>query len=251
MLVPLVDSGPEHERQGAIALSRLSRRNFLVRCCQGASAAALPASLRGLAFGSDSRFDSSGPPSADSDFHLHPHYLAERPLDATLRKVQAGFDDFVNEKYHDQIAVIVGEWSSSLRQSPQNMQAIERVLTANFSGSSLLPVASRLVRPGPPIEVQHNTFASRTNLGRDAFLRDLHSSLSVFSQIVTAEFQLTSIQTVPALTSRTPQQVHIRVRSELVGTGPGFHREQRLAHLHNPCGPYPGTTLASRPRNAT
>jgi len=230
VLVPLVDSGPEHERQGAIALSRLSRRNFLVRCCQGASAAALPASLRGLAFGSDSRFDSTGPPSADSDFHLHPHYLAERPLEATLRQVQAGFDDFVNEKYHDQIAVIVGEWSSGLRQSPHNMQPIEKVLTANFSGSSLLPVASRLLRPGPPIEVQHNTFASRTNLGRDAFLRDLHSSLSVFSQIVTAEFQLTSIQTIPALTSQTPQQVHIRVRSELVGTGPGFHREQRVGY---------------------
>ena len=67
------------------------------------------------------------------------------PLDATLLKTQAGLDNFVTEKYADQIAAILAEWSSSLLQSPQDMRAIGKVLTSDFSGSSLRPAESRLV----------------------------------------------------------------------------------------------------------
>ena len=44
---------------------------------------------------------------------MHPHYRAELPLEATLPKVQAGFDEFVTEKYHDQIAAILAEWTAA------------------------------------------------------------------------------------------------------------------------------------------
>jgi len=87
-----------------------SRRDFLIRCCQGASAALLPA----WAFPS---FASSNPPPS-GQFHLHPRYRAQLPLEATLLKTKAGFDDFVTEKYQDQIATILGRWSAELLQSP-------------------------------------------------------------------------------------------------------------------------------------
>jgi tetratricopeptide (TPR) repeat protein/peroxiredoxin len=190
----------------------------------------VPASLRGLAFPSIFPFDSCSALSSDGELHLHPHYLAQRPLDALLLKTDAGLDDFVGEKYHDKIAAILAEWSSSLLRSPQEMRAVEKILTADFSGSSLLPVDSRLVRPGPPIEVHQNQFAPRTDLGRDAFLQELSSSMSVFSQIVTAELQVTNIAASPAFSSQPPQQVHTRLRYELVGTGPGFYREQRVGY---------------------
>src|SRR5271170_6927919 len=66
-----------------IALSRpekthhhvnLPRRNFLTRCCQGAAATLIPASLRGFNF---------DPAATGPYFHLHPHYRAQRPLAAT------------------------------------------------------------------------------------------------------------------------------------------------------------------------
>jgi hypothetical protein len=71
------------------------RRSFLIRCCQGASAALIPAGLRGLAF--PSIFDSTNTttPEADVEFHLHPHYRADMPLDAMLLKTRAGLDYFV------------------------------------------------------------------------------------------------------------------------------------------------------------
>ncbi|MBZ5571050.1 MAG: hypothetical protein LAO09_04125, partial [Acidobacteriia bacterium] len=62
----------------------------------------IPAGLRGLAL----------PPSPDATFHLHPHYRAQRPLDATLLKTRAGLDEFITEKYADQIAATLAEWSA-------------------------------------------------------------------------------------------------------------------------------------------
>ncbi|HLB88636.1 MAG TPA: hypothetical protein VJK29_13380, partial [Terriglobales bacterium] len=155
----------------------LSRRNFLIRCCQGASAALLPARLRDLAFPSAYAFQTS----ANPEFHLHPHYRAQTPLDATLLKTQAGLDDFVTEKYADQIAAILAEWSAGLLESPQEMQAVEKVLTSDFSGSSFRPVESRLVRSGA-LEICQNKFTRQAALRRDAFLQELRSAFSPFSK---------------------------------------------------------------------
>ena len=70
-----------------------------------------------------------------SDFHLHPHYRAQLPIEATLLKTQAGLDDFVTEKYHDQIAAILSEWSAGFRASPQDVRAVEKILAPIFCGS--------------------------------------------------------------------------------------------------------------------
>src|ERR1700730_10757951 len=80
------------------------RRDFLIRCCQGTSAALLPSGLRRLAFPSAYPFGSGNAIQADGGLHLHPHYRSPVPLDTTLLKTQAGLDAFITEKYHDQIA---------------------------------------------------------------------------------------------------------------------------------------------------
>ena len=203
------------------------RRNFLIRCCQGASAALIPASLRDLAFSLDPHNA-----SPEGEFHLHPHYRSQTPLDATLLKVKAGLDDFITEKYADQIAAILAEWSASLLQSPQDVKAVERVLTPSFLGSSRHPQDSRLVRPGPAVEARQLKFAHEASLARDAFLQELRTNLSAFSKIVTAEFQVTSIRAnaLPAALAHSPPQLQTRVRYELVGTGHDFHREQRVGY---------------------
>src|ERR1700675_842779 len=75
-------------------LADSTRRDFLIRCCEGASAAFIPAGLRGLAFPFAHASGSLNLPSSGTDFHLHPHYRARSPLEATLLKTQAGLDDF-------------------------------------------------------------------------------------------------------------------------------------------------------------
>src|SRR5277367_3117100 len=132
----LVDFGSTREHPEVIALSRpenthspidLRRRNFLIRCCQGAGATLIPSSLRGLSFSAGESSQAATP-----QFHLHPHYRAQRPIDATLLKTQAGLDDFITEKYVDQIATILSAWSASLMQSPQDTSAVAKTLAVDF-----------------------------------------------------------------------------------------------------------------------
>jgi tetratricopeptide (TPR) repeat protein len=154
-----------------------------------------------------------------------------RPLDALLLKTNAGLDDFVTEQYADQIAAILAQWSFGLLQSSQDLRAVEKVLLPNFSGSSPRPVESRVVRPGPTIEVRQNAFKRETALGRDAFLQELRSAMSGFSKILTAEFQVTSIDagSMPAA-ALSPGQLQTRIRYELVASGRDFYREQRVGY---------------------
>ena len=209
----------------------LRRRNFLIRCCQGAATSLVPAGLRGLGWSSLYAADSANPDLVSHEFHLHPHYRMPRPLDALLLKAQAGLDDFVTEKYADEIAVILAQWSSGLLQSPLNVSAIEKVLAPDFSGSSLRPVASRVIRPDPPIILGKNTFQAEAALGRDAFVQELRHATSGFSRILTAEFQLTSIDAGSmSAAPHSPGQLRTRVRYELVGTGRDFYREQRVGY---------------------
>lgn len=136
-----------------------------------------------------------------------------------LRKTEAGSDEFVTERYAQQIGDILGAWSSELRASPQSAQAIEKVLASEFVGASFLPASSRQVRSGI-IEVWTNSFA-QSSLASDAFLRNLRASLTVFSQLLTAEFQITRID------ANLPR-VQTRVHYELVGGGKDLYREQRV-----------------------
>jgi tetratricopeptide (TPR) repeat protein/peroxiredoxin len=209
----------------------LRRRDFLIQCCQGASAALIPAGLRGLGWPALYGFDSADAASSHGEFHLHPHYRTPRPLDALLLKTQAGLDDFVAEKYAEQIAAILAQWSSALLQSPQDVAPIEKVLLPSFSGSSPRPVESRIVRPGPAIEARHNTFKRETALGRDAFLQELRSVLTGFSKILTAEFQVTTIDagSTPSA-ALSPGPLQTRIRYELVAGGHDFYREQRVGY---------------------
>jgi tetratricopeptide (TPR) repeat protein/peroxiredoxin len=189
----------------------------LIQSSQGASALLVAAGLRKLAFAaSDAAFQASSGP----EFHLHPRYRAQLPLETVLNKVEAGSDEFITEKYADQIQTTLDAWSSGLRESPQSVDALEKVLADNFSGSSLIPAEFRKLRSGT-IEIWKNSFP-QTSLARDLFVRDLRSALSGFTQIRTAEFQITGIDAVPRLLTR--------VRYDLVGSGRDFYREQRTGY---------------------
>ena len=207
----------------------LSRRKFLIQYCQGASLAFLPA---GLGFQSFHPFLSRKITSSLGDFHVHPHYREPRTLDAVLKKVHAGFDDFVTERYQDQIAAILGEWSAQLLEAPQKTTAIEKVLTPDFSGTSPKAMVSQPLRMGSSLQCWRIKFTGDAILGREAFLKEWRSSMSPFSSIVTAEFQVTSISadSSPPSSLRLPDSIQTRVRFELVSTGADFHREQHIGN---------------------
>ncbi|MGA9813361.1 MAG: CRTAC1 family protein, partial [Terriglobales bacterium] len=190
--------------------------------------ALLPAALSGFAF-TFARAADSQQLSLPGDFPLHPHYRGQLPIEATLLKTQAGSDEFVTEKYHDRVAALLADWSAALLVASQDMRAVERILAPEFSGASFQPVESRLVRSGPAVEIRQNKFARDPVLGREAFLRDLRGALGAFSKLITAEFQVTSIDAGPVSPlAPLPALLRTSVRYELVGPVRGFHREQRV-----------------------
>jgi tetratricopeptide (TPR) repeat protein len=203
-----------------------SRRNFLVRCCQSLSATLLPTRRFGTTVplphftGSPNRLASS------AGFHLHPNYRSQLPLDATVLKTDAALDDFITEKYHDQIAMVFSAWSSDLLGSSERFEMLNKVLAPAFTGASLRPSESHLVRSDGSIEIRRNTFAREQSLDANAYLQDVRSALAAFSNILTAEFQIISIDA--SAVSPPEGRLHTRVRYELAGTGTGFHREQRV-----------------------
>ena len=149
-----------------------------------------------------------------------------------MRKVPAGFDDFVTEKYQDQIEAIFREWSLQLRQSPQDTAALSKVMSAGFLGSSLKAGQLRTTNEESPLKVWQVQYPLEPTLGSEAFLNEFRSSFDSFSTLLTAEFQIISIhsESLPssALGEATP--LVTVVRFELVGTGTSFHREQRVGH---------------------
>jgi tetratricopeptide (TPR) repeat protein len=153
-----------------------------------------------------------------------------RGIEAVLRKVPAGFDEFVTEKYQDHVAAVFSEWSSELAQSPENTAALEKSISSDFSGESLKPAAWKPVFEGAPLQVWKVEFAGGAMLRRHDFLAEWRSSVSAFSKIIAAEFQVTFIRAEPEA-ARAPGQSQLLntvVRFELVGTGSDFYREQRV-----------------------
>jgi tetratricopeptide (TPR) repeat protein len=183
------------------------RRTFLARSCQGIAAALLPS------------FPFATELHAQSAPVLHPQYRAETPLDAALAYLNPAIDEFITEKLHHRLAPILARWSAALLQSPSNLQPVRDTLAPNFLGSLQQPAESRVVRPGPQLEVRNIAFNPQPSLAAAAFLDALHASLNSYSSLLTVELQITRI-TGP----------HTRVRYELVGAGPGFHREQRIGY---------------------
>jgi tetratricopeptide (TPR) repeat protein len=167
------------------------------------------------------------------EFHLHPVYRVQTGgTESILGKVKAGLDEFVSEKYHDRISAVLAEWSAQIRQSPQATAALERMLAADFSANSPGAVRSLPVRADAYLQVWREQFAQATTIGRAAFLNEWRASLSQFSRLITTEFQVTHIRLGPPVSSATAQStlLETRVRYELVGTGSGFHREQRVGN---------------------
>jgi hypothetical protein len=209
-------------------LLELNRRDFLSRFCQFTGTAFVPAGLwRAFPGMSPAPQGAASPPA----FHLQPRYITERPLDATLRKVRPEFDRFPTEVYADRIEKVLGAWSQALKNSPRDLEVMVKSLPVNFSGVSLKPTELHAVRTSPALQVQKCTFGAGSSLDRDAFIQAWRSAFEAISKIEVAEFQITRIDAgVPDATGASSKQIQTDVRYEIVGSGQGFHREQRVGN---------------------
>ena len=154
-----------------------------------------------------------------------------REVDAVLRKVPAGFDEFVTEKYQDQVAALLREWASQLLESPQNTAALEKVISTSFVGSAKTS-RWKPIHEDSIVQVWRGEIGDEPTMPRQSFPADWRSSISAFSKFITAEFQIIAIHaaSTPVSAQDQSQLLETEVRFELVGTGSNFHREQRVGN---------------------
>jgi tetratricopeptide (TPR) repeat protein/peroxiredoxin len=186
----------------------------------------LPARLRALPLRFSDPFLPADSVRPEAEFHLHPHYRTPRPLDALLLKTQAGSDEFVTEKYADQIGAVLGEWSKSLLQSPEESGGVEKTFSREFSGCSLRPTESKRLLSHGGIVVERNAFANTSPLRREAFAREWREFFGAFTKIFTAELQITGIEA--SKSGDAAKRVRTRVRYDFVGSVQDAYREQRV-----------------------
>lgn len=160
------------------------------------------------------------------DFRLTPHYPAASPFDAIISKVEAGKDEFITEKYAEEIEKALGVWGESLRRTPPDIRAIAGLLTVSLSAASFHPMDSEPLRPDGTLQVFRNRFWGNFSLDREAFVGEVCESFDHFKQFLVTEFEVTSL----IITSTLPLSVRTLIRYDLLGSGSNVHREGRVGY---------------------
>jgi tetratricopeptide (TPR) repeat protein len=190
----------------------------------------LPFSLRGdVSTSLTDRHDFDGAGVAAPDFYLRPAYRKPRELDAMLAKVPAGSDEFISEKWAEQVAAVLNAWSAQLLFEPGKTDAIEHAFSKDFVAASPAPISEQVIRADGPLRVRRLAFSQEMKLVDAKFLAEWRHEVSTFSRIVTAEFQVTSLLGTGG-TAAAPAALETRVRFELVGSGEEYFRESRVGY---------------------
>ena len=200
-------------------VSRRSRRTFLKHL--GVSPFLLrPASFSGalLSFGAQL-------PSATMAFaeaRYTPHYPARSPLEDVLRLVPAGSDSYVSEKHASEIEAVFGRWSECFQSG--NLDGIGPSLAPEVQAASFASAHETKLRSGYGVESLRLGFAEQLHPGTDRLLHDLRNWLGRDFEVLSADFQITSLQESGAV----PGSVHTCIRYSLVLRRETTERQQRV-----------------------
>lgn len=201
----------------------ISRRTFLKRM-QWAPVVFLPSPFYGaLAHPQPAHFANKQSPGTAFDLRLTPHYPAKSPMDDILRLAEPGADEFRTEGYAAELIVLLGNWSSELRQKSSGTETLVRLLDASLQFTPLTPSREVPLRPGDRIEVLRREFPNTLLAGRERFVAEMRSYFAPLRRIETADFEI-----YECTASGAPGVLDISVQYEVVGSRSDESREQRI-----------------------
>jgi tetratricopeptide (TPR) repeat protein len=166
----------------------------------------------------------SGSPLDFADIRLKPSYPSKSPLEDVLRRVAAGSDEYLTEKYAEEIAALLEGWSQAIKASPRDLAALKNFSDAEITASPLAMPEEKVVRSGEGIELAKRRFPAPPVAGRERFLEGMAAYLAPFARLETAEFQIVSIEVV----TESPLRIRAGIRYGLVGGRIDQRREERV-----------------------
>lgn len=158
------------------------------------------------------------------DTRYTPHSQSQPDIAAILKLVPPGSDEYATELYAVEIEHALEAWGAKLQADPRDLSSLSALLPDALVASSLQPSHSDELRAGFGIHVVRHLFAAASPRSREQVLHDVQSWLGPVEKIPTAEFEVYSIEILPA-TTRT---VDIRTRYDLVLLRANDHREERV-----------------------
>lgn len=201
-----------------LPFGKLFSRRALLKSVSLAPVAFLPAPLR--LFASDLR-GGVDPPYAD--IRVTPRYPAKAPLDDLISLVTPGTDQFIAEKYAFEIEQMLKFWAVELRRGTANVASLKRFCDPQIRGSDLSQRTDRTLRNRYGIGIIARNYAGKECAG-EAFQLAMRGYFTSLLPLITAEFQITSIQQQTA----SPVSVAADIRYALVGNTGDGGREQRI-----------------------
>jgi tetratricopeptide (TPR) repeat protein len=166
----------------------------------------------------------TGPAFPFLDGRLTPHYPAQSPLEAVLRRIAPGNDEFIAEKYAFEIEAILSQWSRILTGSQRDLSALAKWLDPAIASTPLAPAQETTLRAGYGLDALRRRFPASAISGTGRFLQQLRAWLENLSRVEIAEFQTISIEIV----NTAPPTAQIGLRYDLVGSRNDGRREERI-----------------------
>jgi tetratricopeptide (TPR) repeat protein len=163
-----------------------------------------------------------------ADVRITPHYPTKSPLADVIALVTPGSDNYVTEKYADEIDSVLKKWSDALKTSPASLTVLAESLDESIEASTLIPVADKVLRSAYGIETVKRQFKPDLAHGRDRFVDSLRAWLASPSQIETAEFEIFGIEQL----STDPLTVRADIRYDIVSARKGSRKEERVGSWH-------------------
>jgi tetratricopeptide (TPR) repeat protein len=149
-------------------------------------------------------------------------------LERFISKLDPAADDFVCEQYAAEIQPVLDLWSSSLRDSARNADAVQLHFSESLQACSLVPSRTIPLRTAPPLETERRVFASQENIGREKFIAEWTEYLAAFASIETFDLDIYGIR----VTGSLPPSIDTDIRFNLVGIAHNGSREQRVGAWH-------------------
>jgi tetratricopeptide (TPR) repeat protein len=160
------------------------------------------------------------------DSRVTPHYPTTSPLDAVLRLVEPGTDEFLTEKYAAEIGSVLDTWSARLTASPSAWKVIAEFVDPKVEATPFVPAQELPLRSEGGIRVLRRKFSPRTESGRDRLLEQLRIYFSPISTLKTAEFQVVGLEELPG----TEGKFRVDIRYDLVGSRSEGGIEERIGN---------------------
>ena len=144
-------------------------------------------------------------------------------IDAFLKQIRPGFDQFVAEKYAAELEIILNSWCHSICSPARDLRPVHAVLLESLTASLLHRATVKPLRSRPPVESDRIAFHPPEIAGSSSFVSSLHEYLAPFRKIEDASLEIDLIHIAGA----APLRIETRIHYDLVGELDENRREQR------------------------